>query len=134
MVALRDPDNVACAISFAGVTDPFALMDGPRGFETLTRYWEQYMGPRFGSQAYQLDITPADRAQDFRSPLLVIHGDLDVTVPPGQMLQLRNAMEGRPDARFIMIEGENHAMRKLSSRTRVLEETTAFLGQYFPAD
>jgi dienelactone hydrolase len=134
MVALRDPENVACAISFAGVTDPFALMGNPDSDATSTRYWEQYMGPRFGSAAYETSITPVDRASEFRAPLLVIQGDVDVTVPPGQMLQLRNAMSGRADARFIMLEDENHQMRHLSSRVRVLEESTAFLNQYLPAD
>lgn len=134
MTALRDPENVACAISYAGVTDPFALMARPGGEETSMRYWQQYMGPRFGNEANQTAITPADRAADFRTPLLVIQGDVDVTVPPGQMLQLRNAMSGRPDARFIMLEDENHEMRQLSSRVRVLEESTAFLDQYLPAD
>ena len=132
MVALRDPDNVACVISYAGVTNPGFLMRDQSNLEITTRYWEQYMGPRYGDAAHLASITPTDRASEFRAPLLVIHGEDDLTVPIGQMIQLQSAVGTRNGSQFISLGDENHQMRNLSSRQRVLRESTEFLAEHLP--
>tara|TARA_R110002073_G_scaffold319869_3_gene494724 strand:+ start:587 stop:2506 length:1920 start_codon:yes stop_codon:yes gene_type:complete len=132
MAALRDSDHVACVISFAGVGNPFALMGEPGELEINRRYWEQYMGPRFGDAAAQAEITPSLRGGEFQAPMLVIHGADDLTVPVGQWRQLRDAVGDRNGSRFILLDDENHQMRNLSSRQRVLQESTDFLAEHFP--
>ncbi|WP_339742640.1 alpha/beta fold hydrolase [uncultured Maricaulis sp.] len=134
MVALRDPENVACAISFAGVTDPFAILESRNSLEISVRYWEQFMGDRYGNRAQQGTITPAERAADFRAPLLIMHGELDTTVPYGQFRLMYNAMEGRSNARFVTLPGEDHYLSNPQARATVLRESQAFLDENFPAN
>ncbi len=133
MLALEDSDTVRCAVSFAGVSDPFALM-ADRNSRYLTRWWEQYMGSRFNSDAYRDSISPQDRARELTTPLLVLHGDEDTTVPMNQFDGLRRAMRGMENARFVVLEGEDHYLRNSAAREQLLRESGAFLAEHLPVD
>ncbi|WP_417471362.1 prolyl oligopeptidase family serine peptidase [Maricaulis sp.] len=133
MTALRDPGNVACALSFAGVTDPFAFLGSRDNRHTSLRYWEQYMGERFGDRDEQATITPAARADELRLPLLIMHGEDDTTVPYGQFRLLRNAMEGRDNVRFVTLPDADHYLGTPEARTSLLRESQTFLDENFPA-
>lgn len=134
MLALEDPEHVRCAISFGGVTAPFAFI-GTRDYsDTLVRYWERYIGSRFDDRAYRQAISPVDRAGEFSQPLLVMHGDEDTVVPPGQLRLLRRELDGRGDAEFIMLPGENHYLDTQTARTAFLRASRDFLAEHYPAD
>ncbi|WP_417480954.1 alpha/beta fold hydrolase [Maricaulis sp.] len=133
MTALRDRDNVACAVSFAGVTDPFAFLGNRTRWQTTLRYWEQYMGDRFGDRDDQATITPVARADELTLPLLVLHGEDDTTVPFGQLRLLRNAMEGRDNVQFVTLPDADHYLGTPEARTVLLRESQAFLDANFPA-
>jgi len=134
MTALRDRDNVACAVSFAGVTDPFAFLGSRERWATTLRYWEQYLGDRYGDRAEQATITPVARAAELQLPLLILHGEDDTTVPYGQMRLLRNAMAGRDTVRFVTLPDADHYLGTPGDRQTVLRESQVFLEQYFPAN
>ncbi|WP_417484970.1 alpha/beta hydrolase family protein [Maricaulis salignorans] len=134
MLALRDRDNLACVISFAGVTDPFSILESRSSLGISLRYWEQFLGSRYGSRSEQAVITPLERSGEFAAPLLILHGDLDTTVPYGQLRLMRDAMAGNPAARFVTLPGEDHYLRSSEARTILLRESQAFLEEYFPAD
>lgn len=134
MAALRDPDNVACVVSFAGVTDPFALLGSRNRWQTTLRYWEQYLGDRYGDRAEQATITPVSRAGEFRAPMLILHGEDDTTVPYGQLRLLRNVMEGRDNVRFVTLRDADHNLGTPQARATVLRESQTFLEEYFPAN
>lgn len=133
MLALEDPGHVRCAMSFGGVTAPFAFI-GERDYsDSLVRYWERYIGSRFDDRDYRESISPVDRAGEFSQPLLIMHGDEDTVVPPGQLRLLRRELDGRPDTRFVMLEDENHYLDTRTSREAFLRESTEFLAEHFPA-
>lgn len=134
MTALRDPEHVACAVSFAGVTDPFAFLGGRNRWQTELRYWEQYMGDRYGDRAEQALITPVARVGELQAPLLILHGEDDTTVPYDQLRLLRNAMEGRDNVRFVTLQDADHYLGTPEARTILLRESQAFLDENFPAD
>ena len=134
MLALRDSEDVACVISFAGVTDPFAIMESSSALDTELRYWEQYTGSRYGSSAEQAVITPVERAGEYRAPLLILHGNQDTTVPFGQFRLLRDAIGNRPDVRFVEMDGADHYLGNPDARATLLRESQAFLEEHFPAD
>ena len=98
------------------------------------RYWERYIGSRFDDRAYRQAISPVDRAGEFSQPLLVMHGDEDTVVPPGQLRLLRRELDGRGDAEFIMLPGENHYLDTQTARTAFLRASRDFLAEHYPAD
>ena len=134
MLALEDPAHVKCAISFGGVTAPFAFIGTQDYSDSLVRYWEQYIGSRFDDRDYRQMISPVDRAAEFSQPLLVMHGDEDTVVPPGQLRLLRRELDGRANTRFIMLDDENHYLDTRTARQAFLRESTDFLAEHFPVD
>jgi dipeptidyl aminopeptidase/acylaminoacyl peptidase len=131
MTAIRDTGDVACVVSFAGVTNPFGMLAS--GYNaTGVRYWEQYMGSRFSDDAYRIGITPTEQTGALTMPLLVLHGDEDTTVPVSQFDGLRRLMADRPNARFTLLEGANHYLDRQSDRERLLSESGAFLLEHLP--
>ncbi|WP_203291789.1 alpha/beta hydrolase family protein [Maricaulis parjimensis] len=131
MAAIRDSEDVACVVSFAGVTNPFGLLAS--GYNRSgVRYWEQYMGSRFSDDDYQESITPTAQTAALTMPLLVLHGDEDTTVPIDQFTGLRRAMEGRSNVRFVQMEGANHYLDRASDRETLLRESGDFLLQHLP--
>ena len=134
MAALRDPEGVACVVSYAGVTHPFALLERGAGRSSTVRYWEAYMGSRFEDAAYRNSITPVLRAGEIGQPLLMLHGDEDTTVDYDQMVAMRRAMNGRADAHFVTLEGESHYLDTQASREILLRESGSFLSRHLPVE
>ena len=131
MAAIRDTGDVACVVSFAGVTNPFGLLAS--GYNrTGVRYWEQYMGSRFSDDTYRISITPTEQTGALTMPLLVLHGDEDTTVPIGQFDSLQRLMDGRPNAQFVLMEGANHYLDRQGDREILLRESGNFLLQHLP--
>ena len=131
MAAIRDTGDVACVISFAGVTNPFGMLAS--GYNEIgVRYWEQYMGSRFSDDAYQASITPTAQTASLTMPLLVLHGNADTTVPLDQFDGLRRVMEGQPNVRFVLMDGANHYLDRQSDRETLLRESGNFLLEHLP--
>ena len=131
MAAIRDSSDVACVVSFAGVTNPFGLIASRRS-ETTVRYWEQYMGSRFSDDDYRQSITPAAQPGAFTMPMLMLHGDEDTTVPLDQFTGMRRLLDGQAAAEFVLIEGANHYLDRASDREILLRESGAFLQEHLP--
>ncbi|WP_300527311.1 alpha/beta fold hydrolase [Maricaulis sp.] len=132
MMALRDPDNVACLVAVSPVTAPFAFMGEDIENRLFVRWWEEYMGSRFSDRDYRDEITPARRAGELRLPMMVLHGDEDTTVPIDQMERLERAMDGRRNATFVVLEGEDHYLGNTAVRQALLSQSGAFLAEHLP--
>lgn len=128
MAALRAPDEVACVVAVSPVTDPVSMLsDANEGARATVEYWERYIGSRFNSRETSAQITPLDHAGEFSTPILVMHGDEDTTVPYRQSVVFAEAMQGDADFSFIPLEGEDHYLSRLDSRLRILQESAALL-------
>jgi len=132
MMSIKDQDRLACAISFAGVVDPFSMLARSQDDADTIRYWEQYMGSRFTSSDYQEEISPSDRMNEMRAPMLILHGDDDTTVPFDHFRQLQSGMANQDTARFIRMEGEDHYLGSPEARMTLLRESEAFLAEHLP--
>jgi dipeptidyl aminopeptidase/acylaminoacyl peptidase len=133
MMAIKDPDNVACIVSFAGVSRPFDMM-GAGASDSAVRFWEDYMGSRFDGDAERASITPAMRTSSIRAPILMIHGDEDTTVPIVQMQVVESAMADRNNAWFVELEGEDHYLGTNRSREVLLSRSLDLLQQTLPVE
>lgn len=132
MLPLADASNVRCSVAIAPVSAPRSIFHGVSGSRTITQYWERYIGSRFGQDDYWATISPIDRVGEYRSPVLLIHGEEDVVVPPYHSEQF--AERAGPNVDLIMMEGENHYFDREASRRLLLQSISDFLGEHFPAE
>jgi dipeptidyl aminopeptidase/acylaminoacyl peptidase len=75
--------------------------------------------------------SPALNAGRIRAPLLLIHGEYDMTVPIGQSDEMAKAMEkaGRP-YQYVRLEGEDHHLFRADTRRKMYEALDQFLAKY----
>ncbi len=129
MIGLLDAQNAKCLISINGVTNPAEIAEGGRA---TFAYWEQYMGDIYKtSRSAKREISPLDRASEYRQPILLIHGKEDTTVEYDQSRALANKV---PSARLVTMPGDDHGMYNTASRRKIIEESLAFLAEHLPID
>ena len=87
-------------------------------------YWDE------GNTIYK-DISPHYMAGDFRTPALIIHGQLDYRVPVGQAFELFRTLQSRGvDSRLIYYPDENHWILKPNNSLYWYEQVREWIGQY----
>lgn len=135
MAPLLRANDIKCAISVNGVTDPFAHMgrfNGSNRVSSVLAYWEQYMGELFASRDQHAIITPTKRVAEYTTPVLLIHGDEDTRV---SFEQYEGFVRAAGDVSWLtpfVMRGENHFLATQASREMVLEQSLAFLAEHHP--
>jgi dipeptidyl aminopeptidase/acylaminoacyl peptidase len=87
-------------------------------------YWE--------NEIYR-QISPHYFAADFRTPALIIHGQLDYRVPVGQAFELFRTLQHRGvDSRLIYYPDENHWILKPNNSLYWYRQVRDWIGTYAP--
>jgi dipeptidyl aminopeptidase/acylaminoacyl peptidase len=125
-----DASKVGCAgASYGGFmtmllmtrTDIFATAISHAGISSISSYWgEGYWGYSYSASATAENFpwnspeiyvgqSPLFQADRINTPLLLLTGDSDTNVPPGESIQMYTALKilGRP-VELIMVKGEDH--------------------------
>jgi dipeptidyl aminopeptidase/acylaminoacyl peptidase len=90
--------------------------------ERFGDYWEH--------DIYQ-QISPHYFADQFRTPALIIHGQLDYRVPVGQAFELFRTLQHRGiDSRLIYFPDENHWILKPNNSLYWYEQVREWIGQF----
>jgi len=83
--AIRNPDRYRCAISYAGVSDLAAQLRDNRKSFSATRYFKRWRTKVAGEGKVDLStVSPITFADRMKVPVLIAHGEEDVTVSPVQ--------------------------------------------------
>ncbi|MFP4064301.1 MAG: prolyl oligopeptidase family serine peptidase [Bacteroidales bacterium] len=112
-------------------TDIFATGISHAGISNIASYWgEGYWGYSYSAEAtaerfpwdseeLYVDQSPLYRADQVNTPLLLITGDSDTNVPPGESIQMYTALKmlDRP-VELVMVEGEDHHILTYSKRLK----------------
>jgi dipeptidyl aminopeptidase/acylaminoacyl peptidase len=128
-------DVFAAAVSYYGIGDLDALVDGTHRFES--HYAQGLLGQPVGHPVYR-ERSPLYHLGRLRCPLLLLHGLDDTIVPPAQARAIaeRLAAAGVPHA-HVAFPGEGHGFRRVETvRTALLTEL-GFYGRvlgFTPAD
>ena len=135
-----DPEKVGVAgASYGGFmtmlllthTDIFRTGISHAGISNIASYWgDGYWGYSYSAEAtarsfpwdspdIYIDQSPLFRADKVNTPLLLLTGDGDTNVPPGESIQMYTALKllGRP-VELILVEGENHHILTYSKRLK----------------
>lgn len=136
MGGILDPENVRCIIAINAVSDPHAMLGENYTSERLIGldYWERYIGSLYMDRENRRAIAPVLRAGEIRAPLLLLHGENDLTVPVEQSRGIERVMRDSPLLTYREIESQDHYLSTGSSRARVLAESAAFLAEHFPPE
>jgi dipeptidyl aminopeptidase/acylaminoacyl peptidase len=124
------PDGFKCLVSHSGVFDQRAM-----AYETEEAWfteWE-FGGPYFepAAAAQYERWNPVNFVQNFRTPMLVIHGERDFRIPYSQSLGLFNALQRRNvPSRLVVFPDENHWILKPQNSIQWYREVHGWLDRY----
>jgi dipeptidyl aminopeptidase/acylaminoacyl peptidase len=125
----------------AGHTDRYrALVSHDGLFDLATMYgateelwfpeWELKGTPWENPETYER-FSPAGSVKNFKTPTLVIHGELDYRVPLEQGLGMYTALQRRGvPSRLLVFPDENHWVLKPANSVRWYEEVLRWLDQW----
>jgi dipeptidyl aminopeptidase/acylaminoacyl peptidase len=93
--------------------------------ERFGDYWED-------PSIYE-EISPHYFAEDFSTPALIIHGQLDYRVPVGQAFELFRTLQSKGiDSRLIYYPDENHWILKPNNSIYWYEQVRKWIEEYAP--
>ncbi|MBI1358953.1 MAG: prolyl oligopeptidase family serine peptidase [Alphaproteobacteria bacterium] len=129
------PDLYKCVVSIAGVSDLRAMLgfeirrNGPNS-QAYT-YWTKVIGdPNKDRDAIDA-VSPARLADNFKAPVLLIHGTQDTTVPSDQSDKMEHALKSAgKSVEYVKIRGDDHSLSNIESRRTVLASLADFLAKY----
>ncbi len=124
-------------------TDIFATAISHAGISNIASYWgEGYWGYSYSAEAtansfpwdspeIYVGQSPLYRADKINTPLLLLTGDSDTNVPPGESIQMFTALKllGRP-TELILVEGENHHIVTYNKRLKWHDAIMAWWDKY----
>lgn len=127
MGATKTPDLFQCAISFAGMSDLVRMRNKFRYFTNSNTARKQ-----FGEDKDQLKQTsPVNMAERVKIPILLIHGDDDISVPVEQSRVMARALKKHGKVfEYIELEDGSHYLDYLPHRQQTFEAMERFLQQY----
>ena len=122
-----------CVISINGVADLHKMLEQERrdhGETSATvSYWEnQIAGDDKPTREYLGEISPAQNAEKFAAPVLLIHGGDDHVVRNDQSKAMAAALrKNEKPVEYIEFEDESHQLHQQGSRVRMMEKVLPFL-------
>lgn len=128
LVAARDPELVGACVAWYPVTDLTELAGATHRFES--RYTDRLVGVLPGDAAVLLERSPISHAAGIRVPLLVLQGDKDPVVSPGQASAFVAAVRaGGGTVDHVTYAGEGHGWSMPETVVDALTRTLEFCEQ-----
>ena len=121
-------DRFNCIVNHAGIFDNRSMYYTTE--ELWFTEWENG-GPYFTHPAKHEEFNPANFVNQWRTPMLVIHGEKDFRVPYSQGLATFTALQRRGiDSRLVMFPDENHWILKPANSLQWHEEVLGWLQKF----
>jgi acetyl esterase/lipase len=135
MGAVRRPDFYKAAVSVAGVSDLPEMMAFEKRSEgddsPVYQYWVKQIGDPKADDAAMAAASPARNAAAIKAPVLLLHGDKDTIVDPGQSKIMAAALKAAGKTyQYQALPGADHRGWDRKTWTTVLTRMCDFLGQH----
>ncbi|WOK36565.1 S9 family peptidase [Sphingomonas sp. C3-2] len=121
-------DGFKCLINHAGVFDARAM-----AYETEELWFDEWEhgGPYFQNPAEFEKWNPVNHVTNWKTPMLVIHGEKDFRIPYTQGLAAFTALQRRNvPSRLVMFPDENHWILKPKNSIQWYGEVFDWLGKW----
>ncbi len=129
--AQRDSGLFRCAISYAGVSDLAALAR----FDRQSLFGREYSDDLKQKAPDFAAVSPLKAPEQFSTPILIMHGKLDLRVPVKQSREMASKLKAAGKT-YVYIEQPlaDHFFSRTEDRLQFLKEMDAFLLKYNPPD
>lgn len=115
------PDVFAGGVSYFGIGDLKSLGAGTHKYESHFLYGLLFrLGASENEQERIMkERSPIYRAENIKSPLLLLQGDADDVVPMGQAVEMERVARGAgADVKLVIFEGEGHGFKRADSKLK----------------
>lgn len=132
MGVVKTPELFRCAVSFAGVSDLIAFLKEKRSNLNYELGWERQLGAWWSDRDRLKATSPVNHADKIRTPLLIVHGAEDRTVPVEQSRELVDALKdaGFTRMRYLELPDGDHHLSRQEDRLRFFREMERFLATH----
>ena len=130
MGTIKTPDLYRCAVAGAAVTDIPALLRDRARYKFATRDLPS-IGRYREDKGTLRDNSPVNNADAIQAAILLLHGEVDLTVPFKQGKRMAAQLKKkRVPHRFVALEDAGHFLSDEATRIRVLQEMERFLAEH----
>nr|WP_249777492.1 S9 family peptidase [Herbaspirillum robiniae] len=132
MGVIKTPELYRCAVSINGVADLRDLLANAQRYVGYEIGAERIIGQWWSDRERLRQTSPVNRAKEIRTPLLLIHGKEDRTVPVEQSRDMADALKdtGNKDYRYVELPLGDHGLSREEDRIRAFREMETFLKTY----
>lgn len=121
------PDLYKCVISFAGVSDLGKMLEYEAPSRITYDYWTQVIGDPKADREIISQGSPVRYASTYRPPVLLIHGEVDDTVPIEQSEFMEDALKrAGKSVKFVRVPG-GHGDQNEENWNLIMKEVIDFL-------
>ncbi len=129
------PEKYRCVVSFNGVSDLRKMLyDTKRQADkssSVVAYWEMQMANGEVIDKELDRVSPARHAENFMSPVLLLHAERDETVPFEQSKDMFKALKSAgKEVTLIEMKDDNHYLMDQDSRVLLLKNLLPFLREH----
>ena len=126
------PDMYRCIAAFAPVSDLRRMLKRERSEHGKNHwvldYWEEFYGADASEKEMLQSISPVFYAEQFKAPVLLIHGKKDTVVNIEQSKVMNSALrKADKDVTFIQLKGEDHWLTQEETRIKTLRALAEFI-------
>jgi len=129
------PELYRCVVSINGVADVRDMLkfeEREHGSDhRAVAFWENAIAKGDTSKEKLNAMSPAQHAENFRAPVLLIHGEHDKTVDIGQSKTMYKKLKrAKKPVEFIKLDDENHHLLQGETRLKAMEAMVAFVDEH----
>ena len=131
-----DSDTYQCVVAINGVSDlpkMISFEKSDHGSESwIITYWKKFMtGGEDYDKVKLKEISPSYFADNFKAPVLLIHGDKDRIVDIKQSKTMYSKLKkAGKEVEFLKLKGENHHLVNQETRSEALKATIEFVNRH----
>jgi dipeptidyl aminopeptidase/acylaminoacyl peptidase len=129
------PELYKCVVSINGVSDVERMLyteQRDHGSDHwVVSYWQEVIANGEVKQDHLAQISPINHVMKIKAPVLLIHGELDQTVPLKQSAEMFDELEdANKKVTFIELDNGDHYLSKEVNRVKALKAIDNFIKQY----
>lgn len=128
----KTPDLYKCAISFAGLSDLVLFTSSHRDFRNRFNLVDAMIGKGRNNLK---EISPINFVDKIKTPILLIHGDLDYVVGNNQSINMYEALiAAKKDVTYLEQAGGDHFLSSEQQRMEAFKAMGEFLDKHLPVN